>query len=713
MRRWSKSAGTAAGILFLAVSSVYAGEATPATQAVAEVGAVNPAATTEPTATGAVTGEAKPSAAEAKPSAAEAKPSAPAGEGQSLTKSQVNVSDSGTVEIHVNDANIVEVLRMLSLQSQRNIISSKEVRGTLTANLYDVTIPEALDAILHANGYAYREKGNFIYVYTAKELVEIDKAERVMRTEIFRLSYSPAANVVTMIKPVLSPDAQVSFTTPAVTGIGQSATDAGGNAHSTEDMVVVTDYPDKLDQAKKLIEEIDKRPQQVLVEATILSATLNEDNQMGVDFNVLGGVNFNTLLTNSGGQVIGGQIGSSGGTTAGGSGATSGGGSVTTGAVNTSPTLGSLGTGNTFTGSQPNGFKIGILGNNMSVFLSALEGVSNTTVLANPKILALNKQRGEVEIGSSDGYHTTTVTETSTVQSVQLFDTGTHLIFRPYIGTDGYIRMEIHPEDSTGGVVGDLPHKTTTELTTNIMVKDGHTIVIGGLFREASSVSKSQVPGLGNIPGLGYLFRNQADHTAREEIIILLTPHIIKDDSSYSKESLEALKDGDQLRIGVRHGMMFFGRERLAESCYDSAVAEMAKPNPDRAKALWHLNSAINLNPQFLEAIKMKEEITGQELRSVDNSTIHGFVTRRIVAERDLAVHSPPAAVEITPPPPRENREPATRPVSAVLRPVARKAPEQHTESVVELPTSDSASDNSPTSQPAVTELSTGEIAPK
>ncbi len=70
---------------------------------------------------------------------------------------------------------------------------------------------------------------------------------------------------------------------------------------------------------------------------------------------------------------------------------------------------------------------------------------------------------------------------------------------------------------------------------------------------------------------------------------------------------------------------MFFGRERLAESCYDSAVSEMGKPNPDRSKALWHLNSAINLNPQFLEATKMKEEITGQELKSVDNSVVHWF----------------------------------------------------------------------------------------
>src|SRR5205085_9845273 len=96
---------------------------------------------------------------------ADAKTGAPAGtttapatqptEGRSVSSSEVSVSDAGTVEIHVNDANLVKVLRMLSLQSQKNIVASKDVHGTVTANLYDVTVREALDAILHANGYAY------------------------------------------------------------------------------------------------------------------------------------------------------------------------------------------------------------------------------------------------------------------------------------------------------------------------------------------------------------------------------------------------------------------------------------------------------------------------------------------------------------------------------------------------------------------------------
>src|SRR5690606_22979737 len=96
---------------------------------------------------------------------------------------------------------------------------------------------------------------------------------------------------------------------------------------------------------------------------------------------------------------------------------------------------------------------------------------------------------------------TTTVTQTSSIQNVEFLETGTQLRFRPYIGDDGYVRIEVHPEDSTGGLTAaNLPFEQTTEVTTNIIVRDGHTILIGGLFREVTSASRSQVPLVGNVP---------------------------------------------------------------------------------------------------------------------------------------------------------------------------------------------------------------------
>ena len=540
----------------------------------------------------------------------------PANPGSSVTDTDVAYDNAaGTVEIHVNDANLVEVLRMLSMQSQKNIIASKEVKGTVTANLYSVTVREALDAILAANGYAYEEKGNFVYVYTKEELAAREQASRQRKTEVIRLYYTPVATAVNMVKPVLSKDGEVAFTEPAKSGLESGSADAGGNSHSTEDVMVVTDYEDRIAEVKRVLAEVDKRPQQILVEATILRATLNEDNAMGIDFQVLGGVDFGGLSTGTASIAAGTRVGG----------------------VSQAAADGGVGFGSTgFTQNVPKqgGLQLGLIKNNIAVFLDALESITDTTVLANPKILALNKQKGEVIVGKEDGYVTSTTTDTTTVQTVEFLQTGTRLIFRPYIGDDGFIRMEIHPEDSSGGLTAaNLPSKTTTEVTSNVLVRDGHTIVIGGLFREDSNSTRGQVPGLGNVPFAGALFRSQRDHTTREEIIILLTPHIIKDEGVYSKLSEEEQQKMDQMRVGVRRGMMGSGRERLAEGFFDAAQTELAKPNPNRGKVLWNLNAATNLNPKFLEAIELKQQITGKEMKSVDNSISRDFVKGLAIAD--------------------------------------------------------------------------------
>ena len=428
-------------------------------------------------------------------------------------------------------------------------------------------------------------------------------------------------------------------------GGGGSSINTGGNSHATEDLVVVKDYPENIEKVAKIIKEVDRRPQQILIEATILSATLTEDNAMGMDFSVLGGVDFSGVLdagTTSAGVVSGS-------------------------ALEKAPTLADKGVGglnsNTTSGmTAGKGMRLGILGNNIAVFIQALEETTNTTVLANPKLLTLNKQIGEILVGNEYGYLTTTVSDTTTVQSVQFLQTGTKLAFRPFIGDDGYIRMEVHPEDSDGQVNGGLPSKKTTEVTSNIMVKDGHTIIIGGLFRESSSTSRQQTPGLGNIPIVGNLFKSQSDNTKREEIIVLLTPHIIKDDDAMSAVSEKLVKDFEKLRVGIRKGMLWFGRERLAEGAYEKAMAELAKPEADPKHALWLLDCSTNLNPMFREAIELKQTLNSKEITSVDNASIHSFIRTRILTDKNLTVPTEklPASIRIEEPAPAI--APATRP---------------------------------------------------
>jgi type IV pilus assembly protein PilQ len=214
-------------------------------------------------------------------------------------------------------------------------------------------------------------------------------------------------------------------------------------------------------------------------------------------------------------------------------------------------------------------------------------------------------------VGSKDGYLTTTVTETVSTQTVQFLETGTRLIVRPYIGKDGYVRMEIHPEQSSGSVkvVGTsaLPQEDTTEVTSNVLVRDGHTIVIGGLFRETTTSSRTQVPGVANIPILGTAFRYTNDSTLRNEIIILITPHIIQ--QTPDEGASEQIKDDvERFRIGARKGLQWFGRSRLVNIYVEHAKDAVAEGKTDLA--LCDLDMALSMQPRQIEAIRLKERLT-------------------------------------------------------------------------------------------------------
>lgn len=526
----------------------------------------------------------------------------------------VQVSPQGRVEMHVRQLELGSVLQMLSLQSKRNIVASTAVTGTVTANLYGVTFEEALTAILDSNNCGWRERGNFIYVYTNDELKAMESSGQNLVTRIFRLYYTTAADIEVLIKNALSEKGKVAVTPKSEVGIASNSEQAGGNALATEDCVVVTDYAEHVEQVARLIAEIDVRPQQVLIEATLLRAGLNEDNALGIDFNLVGGVDFQNLTS-------------------------------------VSPAITSLDVGDlegpllqrtSFTtrtdfnaGIEPGGITFGLVKDSVAVFVRALEKVTDVSVLSNPKILTLNKQKGEVIVGRRDGYLTTTVTETAAVQNVEFLETGTQLIFRPFVGDDGYIRMEVRPKDSTGGITAaNLPFEQTTEVTTNVMVRDGNTILIGGLFREVTNSSRSQVPYLGNIPVAGALVRNSKDTTQREEVIILLTVRLVKSDDGMAKAGAELKEDIERYRVGMRQGVQWFGRERLSQAHYQWALEHLAKGRISRA--LWDLDLSINNNPKMLAAIRLKEKLQDKRQWDDDGSSVRTFLSELMMRDSGL-----------------------------------------------------------------------------
>ena len=521
----------------------------------------------------------------------------------------VRVARPGTFEIHFRDSGLREAFELLGSQGHKNIVATKDVTGKVNADLYDVTFKEALEAILGSTGFAYVEEGNFIYVMTPEQLQKKIESQRKLSTRAFRLVYIAAADAKTLVTPALSKDGSIAVTPAAVGGIGPSSTDAGGNSYATSDLLVVHDYDENIDRVDKMINEMDVKPQQVLIEATVLQASLDETNELGIDLNTLSGVNFTAL----------GTSGNTANSSSGSSGSSGTGGTTPTGpnlTPNSNLTKHQSGTFRTdfaagVDSGGTGGASFGYIGNDLAVFLRALETVTDTTVLANPKLLVVNKQRGEVMVGSKDGYLTTTVTETVSTQTVQFLETGTRLIVRPYIGKDGYVRMEIHPEQSSGSVkvVGTsaLPQEDTTEVTSNVLVRDGHTIVIGGLFRETTTSSRTQVPGVANIPILGTAFRYTNDSTLRNEIIILITPHIIQ--QTPDEGASEQIKDDvERFRIGARKGLQWFGRSRLVNIYVEHAKDAVAEGKTDLA--LCDLDMALSMQPRQIEAIRLKERLT-------------------------------------------------------------------------------------------------------
>jgi len=548
----------------------------------------------------------------------------------------VHVGVDDRVTMHVSDLPLAEALRILTEPTHRNIILSKGAEGTVTASLYDVTFEEALQAMLVSNGLRYRTEGDFIFVYPEEELAKMDLADRKIETRVYRLSYMNAAAVRALLEPLLSKAGTISVTPPSHIGFGgggsgvsgsSSGSSSSGGASTTKqtegdavagmDTLVITDYVETLDELEKVIKKLDVRPTQVLIEATILRATLNENNALGIDFTTVGGVDFGEVNSTSPAAQ-----------------------SIATGAIpqdllgNTNFTVRTDFNSNINSG----GFTFGIIKDQIGVFIRALEEITDTSVLANPKVLALNKQFGEIIVGRRDGFITTTITATTTAQTIEFLETGTILTFRPFIGDDGYVRMEVHPKDSTGGLTdANLPFEQTTEVTTNIMVKDGRTILIGGLFREVSTASRGQVPLLGDLPIAGGLFRRTADNTVREEVIILLTVHIVKGDEDDTAGA--ALKeDVERYRVGMRKGMQWFGRERLAQAHYRAALDHLARGDVD--KALWDARMAQHNYPRHVHAAKLIEKLQGKRDWESEASAIRTFVDDRIKAEQGIKLQN-------------------------------------------------------------------------
>ena len=398
------------------------------------------------------------------------------------------------VTLDYRDADLASVLRSFSYSYGLNLVTSTDVKGKVTVSLKDVTIDEALEALLKANDLTFTRSGNVVYVNPASEA-----AEEPIINEAIKLNYLKAADAQNLVRK-------------ALTAKGDIRVDEISN------MLVVADTAKAVEQVRQLLTQVDQAPQQVIVEAKIVDITSTDLHNIGVtwstDFTPVGrekglfkrDTQFQEQMTS---------------------------------------TVTLPGTSSTLSGSQFTLDTLTLKGLTVTASLDALIQDRKANLLASPSIAVLNNQEARIVIGEKVPFKERTQTTTGTTETTRFIDVGTTLRVTPSINSDGYITMRIHPEVSSVSALLDAgPRITTREADTTVRIKEGETIIIAGLIKQEDNRTKSEVPGLGRLPVLRYLFGSQSKDKTRTELAVFITPSIL-----YSQAELAALPPNTN-RIG-------------------------------------------------------------------------------------------------------------------------------------------------------------------
>ncbi|RMF87255.1 MAG: type II secretion system protein GspD, partial [Nitrospirae bacterium] len=387
-----------------------------------------------------------------------------------------------------------------------------------------------------------------------KELVEqldVPPPENNARVRIYRLQHVVAEDLANVLSGVVS--AQAKGGAPGVAGKAPSRPPqarAGAAARGVlgeevsiipdpaNNALIVTASPEEQAAIEELIKKLDTEPLQVYVEALIVEVALDSNFNLGVEWRALA------------------QKGSSG---------------VVIGNVNTGGTLDSIAAAGAGSPPQlPTGLAIGFLGDtiefngvtlpSLGALVTALKGTSGANIISTPQILTLNNKEAEFDSVQTIPFQTGTSTGTgvNVVSTFDFRDVGTKLRITPHINEKGYVRLEIHQEVSNvvdSSVIG-LPTTSKRSADTVAVVKDNHTIVIGGLISNQMTTSTSKVPLLGDIPLLGALFRSTHRGTTKTNLLVFITPHVIHKAETLSPFTEKRSRENPLLQGEEFKGMM-------------------------------------------------------------------------------------------------------------------------------------------------------------
>ncbi len=363
------------------------------------------------------------------------------------------------IDINVLDMEISEVMAMLAAKERVNILINNGVEGKISLNLYGVKVKEVIKAAARAGGFAAEWIDNTFYIVKPGDVGSRHKSS-LTSVMTYDVRYSDPAKVKSIVEEYLSDYGQVSVLVE-------------------RNVLVIEDTPEYIKRVRKILNRIDKVPNQVLIEAKILEVTLSDSNSYGVNW---------SKVFNSGDTTLGVQGLSS----------------------------------------PASGLFINQITNSLEAVLTALYSKDDVRTLSSPNLVALENTEASVIIGDRQGYKVTTTINQVTTESVEFLESGVILRVTPRLDAEGNVMMKIHPEVSTGAISADgIPSQKTTEVTTEILTGDGQAVFIGGLIKNNITDGRESVPILGDIPLLGAFFSGKSHASNNTETVVLITPYII------------------------------------------------------------------------------------------------------------------------------------------------------------------------------------------
>lgn len=416
-------------------------------------------------------------------------------------------SHSGKLtSINFQDIPVRSVLQLLADYNHFNLVASDSVQGNLTLRLDGVPWTEVLDIILRVKGLDKRVKGNIIMVAPKTELDLQEKqaleksrlAEQIgqLKSEIININYAKAADVAAMI----GGDSDVSMLSER----GSVAIDERTNA------LLVRELPENLRVIKEIIASLDIPVKQVQIEARVVTIKEGNIEELGIRWGYTS-INGDTTI----GSTIEGNLASSG---------------IGGGEVDIDDFL-NVNLGALSDNAASIAFQVASLGSNtlLDLELSALQSESKAEIISSPRLITTNKKSAYIEQGTEIPYLKST---SSGATAVEFKKAVLSLTVTPQITPDNRLILDLDvTQDRVGEVLKTLEGETvaidTQRIGTQVLVNDGETVVLGGIFQHAMTSKVDKVPVLGDIPGLGALFRRTYENIGKNELLIFVTPKII------------------------------------------------------------------------------------------------------------------------------------------------------------------------------------------